>query len=391
MYSSYFKAWPFGVTPEKHAAIWADRQYLYDELHHLLMNFAQRKRSFIQPLWGYLGAGKTHAIWHFSNLFEKERRLKFIYSKFPIHAKNFYQLYTDGFIPSFDFMEFAKISSILWRHLISDKSDEEEAFFFIREEIASGNDDFAQIVYNIAKMWSISPIKASRDPIFILSRMWLQGAKLGRRHLNSIGVARNISNDSDAIFALGGIINLLTLEGNYNENLFSVPVVWALDDSHVIFARPSKQQEEIQRGIRRMIDECPTKLLILMSFATPDPEKIRQGLIEELKTVASHSIIQIPPLTKEKAAIFILDLINHEKFRRSGVSNQFYPYTEQSLKRIIEYIVEKGIDLLPRNIIRCFEHLTDEAQKERKEIIDIQFVDKFFNEKCSSDYCSLLT
>ena len=165
----------------------------------------------------------------------------------------------------------------------------------------------------------------------------------------------------------------------------------ALDDLHVIFARPSKQQEEIQRGIRRMIDECPTKLLILMSFATPDPEKIRQGLIEELKTVASHSIIQIPPLTKEKAAIFILDLINHEKFRRSGVSNQFYPYTEQSLKRIIEYIVEKGIDLLPRNIIRCFEHLTDEAQKERKEIIDIQFVDKFFNEKCSSDYCSLLT
>jgi len=385
---SYFKVWPFGVTPEKHAGIWADRRNLYDELNYLLTNFAERKRSFIQPLWGYLGAGKTHAIWHFGNLFQKKGKVKFIYSKFPIHAKNFYQLYTDGFIPSFDFREFAELSSKLWKRLIANK-DEEEAFFFIREKIANRNDDFAQVIYNVAKMWSISPMKASRDPIFILSRMWLQGAKLGRGHLNAIGVARNISNDSDAILALGGIVRLFTFEDD-NENIHGLPIVWALDDSHVIFARPSKQQEEIQRGIRRMIDECPTKLLILMSFATPDPEKIREGLIEELKTVASYSIIEIPPLTKDNALIFILDLINHEDFRRQDAPSKFYPYTEKSIKRIIERIVEKGIDLLPRNIIKCFEHLTDEAQKEKREIIDIEFVDKFFNNKCLSEFCSLL-
>jgi hypothetical protein len=386
----YFHAWPFGVTPEKHSAIWADRQDLFDILNDLFQNFAERKRSYVQPLWGYLGAGKTHAIWHFSYLLEKEQRLTFIYSKFPTQVRNFLELYQDGFVPSFDFEVFIKNCSHLWNNLTQNK-DEEEAFFWILDQIAHKSYDFAQVVYNLAKMWSISPMKALRDPLFGSSRMWLQGAKLGRRDMSAIGVTNNIQNDSDAALALGGIIRLLTSQQSSEKGGVISPIVWIMDDSHVLFARPSKEQELIQRGIRRTVDECPTNLLILMSFATPDPEKISGGMIDDLKTVSAHSIIEVPPLSREEASIFVKDLINHENFKRHDVTDEFYPYTKEGLRSAIKEIVNKGVDLLPRNIIKCFEHLTDEAQKAKIEHIDVQFVNLFFKQKCVSKFCPLTT
>jgi len=385
----YFRAWPFGVTPEKHPAIWADRKDLFSRLHNLFQTFAERRRSFVQPLWGYLGAGKTHAIWHFDFLLEKEKRLTFIYSKFPTQARNFLGLYQDGFVSSFNFEVFVKNCLNLWE-ILTRKRSEEDAFFWILDQIAHRSYDFAQVVYNLAKMWSISPMKALRDPLFGLSRMWLQGAKLSRRDMNAIGVTNNIQNDSDAALALGGIIRLLTSQEACGKDRV-LPIVWIMDDSHVLFARPSKEQEFIQRGIRRTIDECPTNLLILMSFATPDPEKITEGMIDDLKTVSAHSILEVPPLNREEAFVFIKDLINHEDFKRRDVSDKFYPYTEEGLAKTIDEIVTKGIDLLPRNIIKCFEHLTDEAQKSSIERIRVQFLDSFFKEKCSSKFCPLLT
>jgi hypothetical protein len=386
----YFQKWPFGVTPEKNAAIWADRKDLFNRLNELFQNFADRKRSFVQHLWGYLGAGKTHAVWHFSFVLEQQQQLKFVYSKFPTHIRNFVELYRDGFIPSFDFEIFAEKCSNLWEVLTSDK-DEEKAFFWIRNQIASKYDDFAQIIYNTAKMWSISPMKALRDPLFVLSRMWLEGARLGRRDMNAIGVTSNITNDIDAVLALGGIVRLLTPEEASEKDRSIQPIVWIMDDSHVLFSRPTKEQEVIQRGIKRLIDECPSNLLVMMSFATPDPEKIREGIIDELETVSSHSIIEVPPLNREEAILFITDLINHRDFKKQGVTDRFYPYTKECLVKAIDEMVNRGVDLLPRNTIKCFEHLTDEAQKDKIEPIDAQFVNLFFKEKCASKFCPLLT
>ena len=56
----YFLKWPYGLTPLLGSKILADRQDLFDDLKELFDNFADRRRSFVQPIWGYLGAGKTH-------------------------------------------------------------------------------------------------------------------------------------------------------------------------------------------------------------------------------------------------------------------------------------------------------------------------------------------
>ena len=386
----YFRAWPYGVTPEKHSSLWADRLDLFNTLDELFKNFADRKRSFVQPLWGYLGAGKTHTIWHFRFLLEGGQKLRFIYSKFPTQAKNFFELYRDGFMPSFDFEAFVKRCSVLWRKLMTQKN-EEEAFFWILDQIAHKSYDFAQVIYNLAKIWSVSPREALRDPLFGLSRMWLQGARLGKGDMRAIGVTRDIRNDPNAVFALGGIVRILTCGEAYHEGLNTSPIVWVMDDCHALFARSSKEQQLIQRGIRRTIDECPINLLILMSFATTDQEKIRIGLIDDLRTVTAYSIVEIPPLTRKEAFTFIMDLINHDEFKKPDVTNKFHPYTKDSITKTVDRIVDKGVDLLPRNLMKCFEHLTDVAQKDKVEPIDAQFVDSFFKEKCSSKFCPLLT
>jgi hypothetical protein len=269
--------------------------------------------------------------------------------------------------------------------------DEDEAFSYILEEIAGQSYDFAQVVYNFGKLLSVRPHQAFREPAFLLSRMWLQGVKLGKRERNFIGVMKNIQNDQEAVQTLSGIVNVFTSEKSTRNKPPRAGLTWILDDCHVLFASPPKQQRLVQHGIRDSIDAVPVGMLIILSWATTDVQKIQQGLISDLKTVSGHSIVTVPVLSKENACIFIENLINSEEFKRDDISDNFYPYTQRSIRRAINLISNRGIDLLPRNVIKCFDHFTNEAQKEIwPKRIDIDFVNQFFNQKCSTVTCPLL-
>ena len=386
----YFKAWPFGIVPEKYASVWADRNDLFLELTEIFENFARNKRSYVQHVWGDYGAGKSHALLHFKFLLDKEEKFWFVYSRFPTRTRNFLELYSNGFMSSLNFMAFANKCSTLWTTLTTNM-EEEEAFSYILEEIAAQSYDFAQVVYNLGKLLSVQPHQAFRQPSFLLSRMWLQGEKLGKRDRNFIGVMKNIQNDQDAVQALSGIINVFTSEKSTKNKPPRAGLVWILDDCHVLFASPSKHQQLVQHGLRDSIDAVPARMLIIISWATTDVQKIQQGLINDLKTVSGHSIMMVPVLSKENACVFIENLINSEEFKRDDISDSFYPYTQRGIKRAINLISNKGIDLLPRNVIKCFDHLTNEAQKEIwPKRMDIDFVNQFFNQKCTIVTCPLL-
>lgn len=368
----YFKKWPYGIVPEEKVSTWADRHNLFGQIKDLFKNFAEKRISFVQPLWGYLGAGKTHTLKHFKFLLEDRQNLIFIYSKFPMQAKNFYELYRDGFVQSLDFGMFVKKCSNLWKNLMVDK-EEEEAFLWILDRIANKSYDFAQVIYNLAKLWSFSPVEALRHPYFGLSRMWLQGAKLSSRDMRKIGVTKDIRNDQDAVLSFAGIFRLLTSE---EAGVKVVANVWMLDDSQALLGK-----ELVQHGLRRAIDECPRNVLILISFAMTDPEKIRIGLIDELKTVCASSILEVPPLTADEAFEYIVDLINLEEFKVPN-TDRFYPYTKEVIAEIISKMKDNGIDLLPRSMNYCFGHLTNEAERNALERISTTFVTGFFENKC---------
>lgn len=370
----YFKKWPYAIVPEEHANIWADRRLLFSQIKELFENFEQKNSSFIQPLWGYLGAGKTHTLKHFQYALGNKENMVFVYSRFPTQARNFYELYRDGFVQSLNFGLFVKRCSAIWKTLLSDK-DEEDAFFWILEHIAHKSYDFAQVVYNFAKLWSASPAEGFRHPYFGLSRMWLQGARLSMRNMKDIGVTKNIKSDEDAVVTIGGILRLMTLKEAYGK---VTSVIWMLDDCQALL-----NKEAIQRGLRRVIDECPRNLLVLISFATTDPEKIRLGLIDELRTVCAPSLLEVPPLNEIEASEFIIDLINNKDFKDPG-KDKFYPYTEEAILEIIAQMKNKGIDLLPRCINRCADHLTSEAEKDSIDRIDAEYVKQFFDHKCQS-------
>jgi len=372
----YFKKWPFAIVPEEHANVWADRHSLYSQMKGLFEDFGQNNISFVQLLWGYLGAGKTHTLRHFQYALENKKNTTFVYSRFPVGAKSFYELYRDGFVQSFNFGMFVKKCADIWKTLTAEK-DEEDAFLWILDRFAHQSYDFAQVICNLGRIWSISPAEALRHPSFGLSRMWIQGAKLGLRNMREIGVTKNIKNDDDAVFSLGVLLRLLTQGMANNEE--AVTVIWMLDDSQVLLGNKT-----IQRGLRRAIDESPRRLLILISFATTDPEKIRLGLSDELRTVCSPSLLEVPPLDKTEAFQFMVDLINDPNFKEKG-KDKFYPYTEEAIEELIKNMMDKGIDLLPRNINKCAGHLTSQAEKESVERIDDSYIGKRFSEDCKPD------
>jgi len=371
----YFKKWPFAIVPEEHANVWADRHSLYGQIKGLFEDFGQKHISFVQLLWGYLGAGKTHTLRHFQYTLEDKENTTFVYSRFPTGAKNFFELYRDGFVQSFNFGMFVRKSADLWKTLMTEK-DEEDAFLWILDRIAHQSYDFAQVVYNLAKLWSTSPKEALRHPSFGLSRMWMQGARLGMRDMRQIGVTKNIKSDEDAVFSLGVLLRLMTHEMANKE---ATSVIWMLDDSQALIGNGL-----IQRGLRRTIDENPRKLLIIISFATTDPEKIRIGLKDELRTVCYPSLLEVPPLSKTEAFQFIVDLINSSDFKEKS-KDKFYPYTKEAIEELVKNMKDKGVDLLPRNINRCADHLTAKAEKNSIERIDESYIRKFFTEDCKSD------
>lgn len=371
----YFKKWPFAIVPEEHASVWADRHSLYNQMKGLFEGFGQKNNSFVQLLWGYLGAGKTHTLRHFQYALENKKNTTFVYSRFPAGARSFYELYRDGFVQSFNFGMFVKKCADIWKTLMAERG-EEDAFLWVLDRIAHQSYDFAQVVYNLARLWSISPTEALRHPSFSLSRMWMQGARLGMRDMRQIGVTRNIKNDEDAVFSLGVLLRLLTQEMANNE---AASVIWMLDDSQVILGNAA-----IQRGLRRTIDENPRRLLIIISFATTDPEKIRLGLNDELRTVCSPSLLEVPPLDKTEAFQFMVDLINISDFKEKS-KDKFYPYTKEAIEELVKNMKDKGIDLLPRNMNRCADHVTGKAEKNSVERINDSYMRKFFTEDCGSD------
>ena len=367
----YFKKWPFTLVAEEHPDIWAERHSLLSQMKSLFEDLERMDNSFVQIMWGYLGSGKTHTLKYFQYSLENKDGAIVEFTRFPVQARNFYELYRDGFVQSLNFPKFVKKCAEIWKGLLVEKG-EEEAFAWILREIAHESYDFAQVVCNLAKLWSISPKEALRHHSFNLSRMWLQGAKLGMADMREIGLIKNIKNDEDAILALGGIMRLLTCEDKGN----SLSNVWMLDDSQKLLER-----QAIQHGLRRAIDECPRRLLVLLSFAMTDPGKVRLGLIDELAKVCAPSLLELPPMNGDEACEYIVDIINHVDFKKEG-TNKVYPYTEESISEIVAQMKAKRIDLLPRNLNWCASHLTKEAEKNSVDHITPKHVTDFFRDKC---------
>jgi len=347
----------------------------------LLKGCSEKKRSSICCIWGYFGAGKSHSLFHFKWLFEKEGRTFVFYSPLPKQMKRYAHLYQYGFFNAMSFLSFSKVAADIWRKLNPrgiDEKGEMKALEIVNNEISDNWLDMAQVVMTLGRMTALTG--SFRDPLCLLAQAWLSGERLSKRQLRDLGVVSNLVDDSDFVRATSCILRMLTYKGNQCNGYDSV--FWMLDDCHFFAAIKKASQKKfaaIQQSLRDVFDACPNDLCLILSFASRDVTKFRELLIEDLLNRVTAQV-EIAPLTLEDSLDFVLDLINNEKFGKEKPEDKYYPYTEDAIKSITRYVSQEA-DLTPREIMKHMDKITATAEKEiYPKRITSDFVQRVFEE-----------
>jgi hypothetical protein len=373
----YFKKWPFRVIPETSAEIWAGRQLLYATLERLFIRGLSRGRSAFYCMWGYLGAGKSHSLIHFSNKMKNEGYYCIV-SPFPRTLKSYFDIYYHGFLSAVDSLDIIKYASLLYQKKSEGNLDpnQMDILLFFNEHITNNWLDMSVVLSKLGRQYTLTD--NIRDPLCLAALRWLSGGRISRTELNSLGVSNSLKEDYDYVRATQCIIRLLTysdIEIQHKKGFF-----WIMDDCHYLGTlrtkRDMKKLNLIQQSIRDVFDGCPDNLLLLLSFTTRDSSTVESLLISDIKTRISQRI-EVPPFTVEQAHQFVLDLINHSMFSKDNTKNSYYPYTETSLNHAIKLISEVT-DLTPRNVMKFFDQITLRAEDEiYPKTISVDIVDDY--------------
>jgi hypothetical protein len=358
----YFKSWPFRVVPERSSEVWADRKRVLSDLNSLAKDTEEKDRSSICIVWGYVGAGKSHSLFHLKGLTEKKTDSLFIISPMPKEIKKYADLYQYAFLKPLSFFILSRIAGDVWSKLSEGLGPRNELVTLekISNEIAGGWIDFAQAIANLGRI--VSMTGSIRNPICLSVEAWLSGARLSRSELRSLGISNYLKEETDFVRATSSIIRLLTYRKNGCPGYKTI--FWVLDDAHYLATLKTspKAFNQIQQGLRDTFDGCPNNLCIILSFAARDASKLDELLVEDLTSRVSRRI-HIPPLNDEEAFEFTLDLINSKDFKKDGNKDVYFPYSKEAIQRIIQLCKERT-DCTPRNLMKVFEDVTIAAENE---------------------------
>ncbi len=359
--------------------VWADKKALFEEMQDKLDAIVSRDRSQILTVWGYLGAGKSHAIQYFLNAFEHDKKVKYIYSQFPRAARDFLDVYKGAFASRMNFVDFAQRAADVHNKLAL-KYGERDALQIIAKRISADWDDFTSLVSALGRMYTIRGKDFFMDYNFTMAKQWLLGSKIPRANLRALSITDNITTDDAATKAVGSVVRLFTfvepgvIDGNS-------AMIWALDDCHYMRSIPDKQRIRMQFGIKDSFDLCPRGLILILSIMSRVASEVDQLFIDDLLSRMSRPEIRVPPLSVEGASEFLIDLINNPSFGKTHSDNKFFPYTRETIHYVIEKMVKDGEDLTPRNLMKRFDALTNfgiESKIQFPKAIDVVMAKEFF-------------
>lgn len=360
----YFKKNPFNVVPPKEVDFWADRTKPRIEIEHLARTFPKDPSNQIRAIWGPWGNGKSHALGYLKFRFKHHiPKVNFIGGAFPKDATTFTKLYKQQFISNYNFQNFGQACKKLFKEI----EDDDEKFQEVNEELWDNSFDFAGIVFTTGKIFSDKRnlIEALNDERFRLVRQWFNG-EVPKKNLYEIKVDKNPKVDSDFINIMTYLIRLSNSEYGGKR-----PVVWALDDCHVM-RKPVMQPRhihQIQQGIRTLFDQTTTGLLIILSLAATEYGKVRDLLIPDLQSRLSPDTISILQFDSEKlddAILFVEELISHPNFKDTRQSKaKYFPFDKEStIRTALEKIQDLEDDFTPRRIMEHFANLQNRDTKQ---------------------------
>ena len=374
----YFKKNPFNVVPPKEVDFWADRKKPRIEIELLAKTFTKNPSNQIRAIWGPWGNGKSHALGYLKFLFKHHiPKVNFIGGAFPKDATTFTKLYKQQFISNYSFQNFGQTCKKLFKEI----EDDDDKLQEVGEDLWDGSYDFTGIVLTTGQIFSDKKnmIEAMNDERSRLVRQWFKGVRLAKQQLYDIKVDRNLQVDTDFINIMTYLIRLSNSEYGGKR-----PVVWALDDCHVM-RKPVMQPKhihQIQQGIRTLFDQTTTGLLIILSLAATERGKVKDLLIPDLQSRLSPDTISILQFDSEKlddAILFVEELISNPNFKDTKQSKaKYFPFDKEStIKTALERLRDFEDDFTPRTIMKHFANM--ENRDVKQEGWNEDYVNKYFD------------
>ncbi len=355
---SYFRAWPFRTVPEATPELWADRKAVLQNLEAFASDVCDRDASVFGIVWGEFGAGKSHSLLHLRRKIRAETNGIVVYSPLPKQMSQFSDLYRQGFVSAMSFYEIAKSAAALWKRLNPSGIDERLEMDSVQETckiISDGWTDFAQVIHTLGRIIALTG--SLKDPLCLAAEAWLYGRRLTNRELRFLGASSNLTYDTDFVRATTSLIRLFM-----HQSTDSRPFFWFLDDCHFMAGlKPGqKRLSIIQQGIRDVFDGCPSKLGLVMAFASKESSHLSELLIGDILSRSSYRI-EIPVLNEEDALEFALGILGASSVIKGKGSSQSYPFTSEGLRESVDLLSRKT-DLTPRELMKCLGRLVSEAQ-----------------------------
>jgi hypothetical protein len=320
----YFIKSPFILTANKEVADhWAGRPNTLSRIERIKSSFHTSFDSSLDLVWANFGSGKTHTLWHLTNLLEKESDENLvIYVEMPEQVKNFKDLYK-RIISQLPMETIAK-KLISCDHSLLPKNLQQASRILIH-----GSDDEKSIVVD-----------------------WINAGRPHLRELKGLtNITTRIEDDEAALQVFSGIVAAI--------NFHSIRMVLLIDD----FQRTTLLKENVRNTIlsyiRTLFSKHPENLSIIFAAATRAENTALQLFPSELRTIMGMKpSISLPEFSKDEALDFVCRRFQY--FRPKGYNGNFYdPIGENSVNMVINFISESQAKLIPRSILQALHWIFD--------------------------------
>ena len=340
--------WPFRIVPDENScSFMADRVQLTSEVKTLLKNLSRQPTSSIHLMWAWFGAGKTHTLKHIEYLCKNDfTSIIPIYVEFPKSSKNFLDIYK-GFITQIDY---EVVENAYYEVFTSPTKDK------ILKEL---NNDFYDLSNALKFLYQGRPQERE------IAIRWLRTDYKEKQILKNIGVVKPIQTAEDAMKVIAWIVRLLSIGNSFSND--TQRVFWMIDEFQRIKDLRKTIIDEINSCLHSIFNRCPNGLSMTISFSGYPEKKLPEWLSPEIKDRLDRRHLLLPPLSKDEASTFIKDVLKHFRDSLSDISDEFFPFTYESINTIIKVIEDKAKkqkrhdEPKPRTIMRSFHMVLQEA------------------------------
>ena len=337
--------WPFHIVPnEVLYPMVADRTELRKDVRTLLRNMSRKSTSSMHLMWAWFGAGKTHALHHITHLCQSEEHdIIPIYLEFPRATRRFLDLYrflingislkviNDAYLEVFT----SPLKNNIQIELQSDFPDLSNALLLLYQGKSSEQNTVLR---------------------------WLRTEIRDVGTLRTVGIARPIATAEDAIRTITWLIRLISLGSSYSNSSYR-RILWMIDEFQRIKECGLQVRNEICSCLSSVFNRCPDGLSIMISFTgRPEQKKMPSWLSEDIiDRIGIEKVLLLPPLATDDALVFVRDLLQYFRNPQFDNTNEFFPFSEETARTIIDVIHEKKAELKPRTIMQFFSAVLEEA------------------------------